>query len=131
MKRAKEVLILRKSSANSMSNKNKKISGVVYSTNPDFQYKKLEDEDDDAKAPSKNQDLRIWLDRKGGGKVVSRVTGFTGKTSEIEAMGKMLKQKCGVGGAVKEREILIQGDHRKKMQELLIKEGYSVKLAGG
>ena len=108
------------------------MAGVVYSTNPDFQYKKSEDfEDSEDIAKSKNQDLRIWLDRKGGGKVVSRVTGFTGKTSEIEELAKMLKQKCGVGGAMKEREILIQGDHRKKMQELLIKEGYSVKLAGG
>lgn len=115
-----------------MSNKNKKIAGVVYSTNPDFQYKKSIDEDDSYEAvKSKNQDLRIWLDRKGGGKVVSRVTGFTGKTSDIEYLAKMLKQKCGVGGAMKGREILIQGDHRKKMQELLIKEGYSVKLAGG
>jgi translation initiation factor 1 len=115
-----------------MSNKNKKITGIVYSTNPDFQYKNSNDVDDSEQSVlSKNQDLRIWLDRKGGGKVVSRVTGFTGKTSEIEELAKMLKQKCGVGGAMKEREILIQGDHRKKMQELLIKEGYSVKLAGG
>jgi translation initiation factor 1 len=115
-----------------MSNKNKKIAGVVYSTNPDFQYKKSDDEDDlEDSVKSKNQDLRIWLDRKGGGKVVSRVTGFTGKTSDIEDLTKMIKQKCGVGGAMKEREILIQGDHRKKMQELLQKEGYSVKLAGG
>ena len=115
-----------------MSNKNKKIAGVVYSTNPDFQYKKSIEEDDlEDSVKSKNQDLRIWLDRKGGGKVVSRVTGFTGKTSDIEELTKVLKQKCGVGGAMKEREILLQGDHRKKMQELLIKEGYSVKLAGG
>ncbi len=115
-----------------MSNKNKKMAGVVYSTNPDFQYKKSIEEDDlEDSVKSKNQDLRIWLDRKGGGKVVSRVTGFTGKTSDIEELTKVLKQKCGVGGAMKEREILLQGDHRKKMQELLIKEGYSVKLAGG
>lgn len=114
-----------------MSNKNKKLSGVVYSTNPDFQFKKAEDDEENSKVGSKNQDLRIWLDRRGGGKVVSRVTGFTGKTSEIEELGKLLKQKCGVGGAVKEREILIQGDHRKKMQDILVKEGYSVKLAGG
>lgn len=122
-----------------MSNKNKKISGVVYSTNPDFQYKNNNESDPstgsgtdyDETVKSKNQDLRIWLDRKGGGKVVSRVTGFTGKTSDIEELTKVLKQKCGVGGAMKEREILLQGDHRKKMQELLIKDGYSVKLAGG
>jgi translation initiation factor 1 len=114
-----------------MSNKNKKISGVVYSTNPDFQYKKAEDEDGDPNVAKNGQDVRIWLDRKGGGKVVSRVTGFTCKTSDIDELAKMLKQKCGVGGAVKEREILIQGDHRKKIQEIMQKDGYVVKLAGG
>lgn len=111
-----------------MSNKNKKNNGIVYSTNPDFQFKK---EDNESDFDGKGQDLRIWLDRKGGGKVVSRVTGFTCKTSEIEDLTKMLKQKCGVGGAMKEREILLQGDHRKKMQEILLKNGYQVKLAGG
>ncbi|MFZ5551772.1 MAG: translation initiation factor [Bacteroidota bacterium] len=114
-----------------MSNKNKKWSGVVYSTNPDFQYKREKEEDHQPSTSKGDQDIRIWLDRKGGGKVVSRVTGFTCKTSEIEELAKMLKQKCGVGGAVKEREILIQGDHRKKMMELLQKEGFRVKLAGG
>jgi len=113
-----------------MSNKNKKWEGVVYSTNPDFQLKKAEKEEPVAK-PKTAQDLRIWLDRKGGGKMVSRITDFAGKTSDIEELAKMLKQKCGVGGAVKEREILIQGDHRKKIAEILQKMGYKVKLAGG
>lgn len=111
-----------------MSNKNKKNNGIVYSTNPDFQY---QNQDDESEFDGKGQDLRIWLDRKGGGKVVSRITGFTCKTSEIEELAKMLKKKCGVGGNMKEREILIQGDHRKKIQEILQKDGYQVKLAGG
>lgn len=115
-----------------MSNKNKKLDGVVYSTNPDFKLKKLDSDDEsDDKIAKNGQDIRIWLDRKGGGKVVSRITGFTCRGTEIEELAKKLKQKCGVGGAVKEREILIQGDHRKKLLEILTKEGFSGKLAGG
>ena len=115
-----------------MSNKNKKLDGVVYSTNPDFKLKKLDSDDEmDDKIAKNGQDIRIWLDRKGGGKVVSRITGFTCRATEIEDLAKKLKQKCGVGGAVKEREILIQGDHRKKLKEILEKDGFAVKLAGG
>lgn len=114
-----------------MSNKNKKWEGVVYSTNPDFQKQKADNADEHMHFSKGEQDIRIWLDRKGGGKVVSRVAGFTCITSEIETLAKLLKQKCGVGGTVKDREILIQGDHRKKMEEILVKAGIKVKLAGG
>jgi translation initiation factor 1 len=112
-----------------MSKKNKSNGGLVYSTNPDF--KPEEEENDEASTKPGNENLKVYLDRLGGGKLLSRVSGFTGKTGDIEALGKLLKQKCGVGGSVKEREILIQGDHRDKIILLLQKEGYKAKKAGG
>jgi translation initiation factor 1 len=104
--------------------------GLVYSTNPNF---KPEEEQEEEATPLKpnQQQLKVYLDRLGGGKLVSRVNGFEGKTGDIEALGKLLKQKCGGGGTVKEREILIQGDHRDKIILLLLKEGYKAKKAGG
>jgi translation initiation factor 1 len=112
-----------------MSKKNNS-SGLVYSTNPNFKVEK-EPEEQELTTPSSKPPLKIYLDRLGGGKFVSRINGFTGKTGDIETLGKLLKQKCSVGGSVKEREILIQGDHRDKLILLLLKEGYKAKKAGG
>lgn len=112
-----------------MSKKDKSAGNVVYSTNPNFNYEEEKEEENSA-APN-HQQLKVYLDRLGGGKFVSRINGFTGKTGDIETLGKLLKQKCGVGGSVKEREILIQGDHRDKIIVLLLKEGYKAKKAGG
>jgi translation initiation factor 1 len=115
-----------------MSKKEKGRVNVVYSTNPNFKYEEeAEAEQEQETLKPNQQELKIYLDRLGGGKLLSRVTGFTGKTGDIEALGKMLKQKCGVGGSVKDREILIQGDHRDKIITLLLKEGYKAKKAGG
>ena len=111
-----------------MSKKNKE-GGFVYSTNPNFKPEQEHNEEESV-TPSKEQ-LKVYLDRLGGGKFVSRIVGFTGKTGDIELLGKMLKQKCGVGGTVKDREILIQGEHRDKIIVLLLKEGYKAKKAGG
>jgi len=115
-----------------MSKKNKS-GNIVYSTNPNFNPDQNEEENSDESgtlAP-KQQQLKVYLDRLGGGKLLSRVTGFIGELADLEALGKMLKQKCGVGGTVKDGEILIQGDHRDKIILLLTKEGYKVKKAGG
>ena len=102
---------------------------MVYSTNPDFKLK----QEEKASAPAKpgQQDLRIWLERKGGGKVVTVVRGHSGSDAEIEALGKTLKSKCGVGGAAKEGEILLQGDHRDKVLAWLLANGYQARKAGG
>lgn len=113
-----------------MSAKNKKRIDVVYSTNPNFQFT-TEDENESETLPAQQQDLRIYLDRLGGGKMLSRVVGFIGKNDDLEVLGKLLKQKCGVGGSVKEGAILIQGDHRDKIVSILQKEGYKVKKSGG
>jgi translation initiation factor 1 len=113
-----------------MSKKDKSRVNVVYSTNPNFSYDSEEQEDQKTLA-AKDQHLKVYLDRMGGGKLLSRVTGFVGQTEDLEALGKMLKQKCGVGGNVKDGEILIQGDNRDKIILILTKEGYKIKKAGG
>lgn len=105
--------------------------GVVFSTDPNFQYSEEQDVAEEQVAPQQ-QDLRVWLDRKHrGGKVATLVKGFRGSESELKELAKMLKSKCGVGGAVKDGEIIIQGDHRDKVIELLAKSGFRSKKAGG
>ena len=113
-----------------MSKKDKNRKNVVFSTNPNFNYESDEQDEVETLSPSEQQ-LKIYLDRIGGGKLISRISGFVGKTEDIEALGKSLKQKCGVGGSVKEGEILIQGDHRDKLLNLLSQNNYKAKKAGG
>ena len=98
--------------------------GVMYSTNLDFQYDKGDEEEEDT-LPAAKQQLRISLDKRNrGGKMVTLVTGFRGTSDDLTALGKLLKTKCGVGGSAKDGEIIVQGDLRKKVLEILQKEGY-------
>jgi len=115
-----------------MSKKNKKESegGLMYSTNSNLQFNNADDEEHEPLAAGE-QNLRIHLDRLGGGKLLTRVSGFVGTDDEIEKLGKELKQKCGVGGNVKDGNVLVQGDHRDKVLQLLLKAGYKAKKAGG
>lgn len=109
-----------------MSKKNR--IGVVYSTNPDFEYQYDDDEPTAETLPPQQQRLHVSLDRKQrGGKQITLVSGFIGTDDDLAALGKMLKTKCGVGGNTKDGEILIQGDHREKVTALLVAEGYKVK----
>ena len=102
----------------------KKRIGVVYSTNPDYEYS--DDSQEEAETLPKNQQkLRLNMERAGrGGKTVTLVKGFVGSDKDINALSKLLKQKCGVGGSVKDGEIIIQGDHRQRLVEILKKEGF-------
>ncbi len=104
---------------------------VVYSTNPDYSYEKGDEEEQVTLEPSR-QKLRVQLDRKNrGGKVVTLVAGFIGTDNDLKDLGKLLKTKCGVGGSAKDGEIIIQGDFKQKVLELLKKEGYTqTKTAG-
>lgn len=98
---------------------------IVYSTNPDFSYDSQEEHESETIAP-KQQRLRIAIERKGrGGKTVTVITGFIGKEEDLKELGRLLKTKCGVGGSVKNGEILIQGDFKQRIIELLKSEGYS------
>lgn len=115
-----------------MSRKNewKKRDGIVYSTASDFEYRQSDEPEAETLPPARQQ-LRILIDKSGrAGKQVTIVTNFVGAAADLEKLAKMLKAKCGVGGSVKDGEIVIQGDNRDKILNLLIHEGYRAKRAG-
>ncbi len=104
--------------------------GMVYSTDPDFKYTTAETEETETLAPAQ-QELRVWLDRKQrAGKVATLVRGFVGRDADLQELARMLKTRCGVGGSAKEGEIIIQGDHRDRVVEILTRSGYRCKKAG-
>jgi translation initiation factor 1 len=108
----------------------KKRDGVVYSTEPDFKFT-VQQNEESSTLPPKQQNLLILLDKSmRAGKQVTLVKGFIGTSSDLEQLGKLLKSKCGVGGSVKDGEVIIQGDHRDKIVLLLQKEGYKAKRSG-
>ena len=98
---------------------------VVYSTNPDINYECIEEEQAET-LPKNQQKLRVGIEKKGrGGKTVTIIKGFIGSEEDLKDLGKLLKTKCGVGGSAKEGEIIIQGDFKQRIIELLKAEGYT------
>lgn len=111
--------------------KKQKYEGIVYSTDSNFSFEFADTFQSEQTLPTEKQKLRVLLDKKARkGKVVTLVEGFVGSDEDLNELGKLLKQKCGVGGTAKDGEILIQGDFRQKIFELLQQKGYGVKLLG-
>lgn len=111
-------------------NKLNDFSGIMYSTDASFEFGSFEEIVDTP--PPQQQQLRVQLDRKNrGGKAVTLISGFIGADEDLQALGKKLKSKCGVGGSAKDGEIMVQGDFREKVLALLLADGYKAKRAGG
>lgn len=114
----------------SRKNKHKNREGVVYSTNPEYNYFEglsglL------ATSPNEQQNLIVKIDKKQrGGKVVTLIQGFVGSPDDLKELGKMLKTKCGVGGSQKDGEIIIQGDFKEKIFQILLDNKYKAKKSG-
>ena len=101
--------------------------GVVFSTNPDFQYQTEEQESVETLPPAR-QNLRVAIDRRArAGKQVTLVSGFVGTEEDLTELGRLLKTRCGVGGSAKDGEILVQGDHRDRIVKILTDLGYKAK----
>ena len=98
---------------------------VVYSTNPDYQYENIGEEEAET-LPKNQQKLRVSMEKKGrGGKTVTLIRGFVGTENDLKELSKLLKTKCGVGGSAKDEEIIIQGDFKQRIIDLLKAEGYT------
>lgn len=113
-----------------MANKNRKKRGnIVYSTNPDFEYTYTNNDEQQKTLPANEQDLKIYLDSKAKkrGKQATLVSGFVGADEDLKDLAKLLKTKCAVGGSAKDGDIIIQGDFREKIVQILIKEGYKAR----
>ena len=107
------------------------LGGFVFSTNDNEEFSSFSAEDQRSLATNK-QNLEAHFSNKGrGGKTVTIITGFQGSEIDLKALGKLLKTKCGVGGSTKDGEIIIQGNYRDKIMDILQKKGYNVKRVGG
>ena len=115
-----------------MAKKKKQLrDGIMYSTNDEYAYESHDDFEEET-LPPHQQDLRVLSDRKQrAGKTATLITGYIGKKEDLEDLGKRIKQKCGVGGSVKDGVIIIQGDFKERIMEILLAEQYKAKISGG
>ena len=112
-----------------MSKNKKATKRGIYSTNPNFNF---ESEDEQIKTlPNNKQNLKIYIDKHRAGKTAVIIKNFKGSSTDLKVLGKMLKTKCSVGGSAKNGEIIIQGNVRDQVMEILKKEGYNYKRVGG
>lgn len=116
---------MNKKKLNSLAN----LGGFVYSTNEHFEFEQTPVQ---TTLPPKQQFLEAHFSTKGrAGKIATIVSGFIGTEDDLKNVAKLLKTKCGVGGSIKNQEIIIQGNYRDKIIEILKNEGYNVKRVGG
>ena len=110
----------------------KKYLNIVYSTDEDFKEETIKENNHEESYPEpKNQNLRLHLQRLPGNRITTIVKGFKGSDRMYQELSKYLKKTCGVGGSIKEKNILIQGNHRDKIMKLLKERGFKVKASGG
>ena len=102
----------------------KKRDGIVFSTASDYEYN-YESQEESETIPPAQQTLRVSLDKSGrAGKQVTLISGFIGTSHDLDQLAKLIKKACGVGGSVKDNDVVIQGDLREKIAQILAKEGY-------
>ena len=110
----------------------KRYQNIVYSTDQEFKEETIEENKNaDTYPEPQNQNIRLHLQRLPGNRITTIVKGFKGSESMYQELSKYLKKTCGVGGSIKEKNILIQGNHRDKIMKLLIERGFKVKVSGG
>lgn len=98
---------------------------IVYSTNRDFEYESYNEEEEET-LPKDQQKLRVSIEKKGrGGKTVTLIKGFVGTEDDLKELAKSLKSQCGVGGTAKEGEIIIQGEFKQRIIDILKAKGYT------
>ncbi|MBU46871.1 MAG: translation initiation factor [Flavobacteriales bacterium] len=112
-----------------MNKKKNRRKGVMYSTNPDFEY--IYEENQIKTLQPREQNLTVLIDKKRAGRIAVIIKGYIGSNNDLDALSKLLKTQCAVGGTAKNGEIIIQGDVRDKVIDILEKEGYNYKRAGG
>jgi translation initiation factor 1 len=105
------------------------LGGFVFSTDKDFDFQKKENRE--TLAPNQQHLEAIFSNKGRAGKTVTVIKGFIGTEEDLKELAKLLKTKCGVGGSLKDQEIIIQGNYRDKIMEILKKEGFNVKRVGG